>query len=94
MIGKICGPIIRKEPVMRVRVSNEMRMLLMIVKRISPKLFDDTLFRLDLFSKTIKIETTIIAAKKMRIVFMVTGINLLGFDRCYWAFRSSQFLDP
>ena len=83
MIEKICGPIMRKDPAIRVRVSNEMRMLLMILNGISPKLVGDTLFRLDLFSKTIKIETTIIAAKKMRIVFMVIGINLHGFDRCY-----------
>ena len=83
MIGKICGPIIRKEPVMRVRVSNEMRMLLMILKRISPKLFDDTLFRLDLFSIRMKMETTIIAAKKRRIEFIVIGINLQDLDRCY-----------
>jgi len=82
-MGTICGPINRKDPAIRVRVSKKMRMLLMILNSISPKLVGDTLFRLDLFSKTIKIETTIIAAKKMRIVFMVTGINLLGFDRCY-----------
>ena len=83
MIGKICGPIIRKEPAIRVRVSNEMRMLLMILNRISPKLCGDILFRLDLFSIRMKMETTIIAAKKMRIVFMVIGINRLDFDRCY-----------
>ena len=83
MIGKICGPIIRKEPAMRVRVSKKMRMLLMILNRISPKLVGDTLFRLDLFSTRMKMETTIIAAKKMRIVFIVIGINLQDFDRCY-----------
>jgi len=83
MIGKIWGPIIRKEPAIRVRVSNEMRMLLMILNRISPKLVGDTLFRLDLFSIRMKMETTIIAAKKMRIVFIVIGINLQDFDRCY-----------
>ena len=83
MIGKICGPIIRKEPAIRVRVSNEMRMLLVILNPTSPKLFGDTLFRLDLFSKRMKMEMTIIAAKKMRIVFMVIGINLQDFDRCY-----------
>ena len=87
MMGTICGPIIKKDPVMRVRVSKEMRMLLMILNGISPKLFGDTLFRLDLFSKRMKIETTIIAAKKMRIVFMVIEINLLGLDLCYWAFH-------
>jgi len=83
MIGKIWGPIIRKEPAIRVRVSNEMRMLLMILNRISPKLVGDTLFRLDLFSIRMKMETTIIAAKKMRIEFIVIGINLQDFDRCY-----------
>ena len=82
MIGKICGPIIRKEPAIRVRVSNEMRMLFMILKRNSPKLVGDTLFRLDLFSIRIKMETTIIAAKKMRTEFIVIEINLLDFDRC------------
>ena len=82
MIGKIFGPIIRKEPVMRVRVSNEMRMLLMILNPISPKLVGDTLFRLDLFSTRMKMETTIIAAKKMRTEFIVIEINLLDFDRC------------
>ena len=87
MIGTICGPIIKKDPVMRVRVSKEMRMLLMILNRISPKLFGDILFRLDLLSIRMKMETTIIAAKKMRIEFIVIGINLLGLDRCYWAFR-------
>ena len=86
-MGTICGPINRKDPAIRVRVSKKMRMLLMILNGISPKLFGDTLFRLDLFSKRMKIETTIIAAKKMRTVFMVIGINLLGLDRCYWAFR-------
>ena len=83
MIGKICGPIIRKDPAIRVRESKEMRMLLKIIKGISPKLVGDILFRLDLFSIRIKMETTIIAAKKMRIVFMVIGINLQDFDRCY-----------
>jgi hypothetical protein len=68
-------------------VSKKMRRLLVILNPTSPKLFGDTLFRLDLFSKRMKIETTIIAAKKMRTVFMVIGINLLGLDRCYWAFR-------
>ena len=86
-MGTICGPINRKDPVIRVRVSKKMRILLMILNGTSPKLFGDTLFRLDLFSKRMKMETTIIAAKKMRIVFMVIGINLHGFDRCYWAFR-------
>jgi len=83
MIGTICGPIIKKDPVMRVRVSKEMRMLLMILNRISPKLFGDILFRLDLLSIRMKMETTIIAAKKMRIEFIVIGINLQDFDRCY-----------
>ena len=82
MIGKICGPIIRKDPAIRVRVSKEMRMLLKIIKGISPKLVGDTLFRLDLFSIRIKKETTIIAAKKIRIVFMVIETNRLDFDRC------------
>jgi len=86
-MGTICGPINRKDPVIRVRVSKKMRILLMILNGTSPKLFGDTLFRLDLFSKRMKMETTIIAAKKMRIVFMVIVINLHGFDRCYWAFR-------
>ena len=87
MIEKICGPIMRKDPAIRVRVSKEMRMLLMIIKGISPKLVGDTLFRLDLFSIRIKKETTIIAAKKIRIVFMFIETNRLDFDRCYWAFR-------
>jgi len=82
MIGKICGPIIRKDPAIRVRVSKEMRMLLMVLNRISPKFFGDTLFRLDLFSIRMKMETTIIAAKKMRTEFIVIEINLLDFDRC------------
>ena len=82
MIEKICGPIIRKEPAIRVRVSKKMRMLLMILNPISPKLVGDTLFRLDLFSIRIKKETTIIAAKKIRIVFMVIETNRLDFDRC------------
>jgi hypothetical protein len=38
---------------------------------------------LDLFSIRMKMETTIIAAKKMRTVFIVIEINLLDFDRCY-----------
>ena len=75
--------LIRKDPAIRVRVSKKMRMLLMILNGISPKLVGDTLFRLDLFSKRMKMETTIIAAKKMRIVFMVIEINLHGFDRYY-----------
>jgi len=83
MIGTICGPIIRKDPAISVRVSKKMRMLLVILNPTSPKLFGDTLFRLDLFSKRMKMEMTIIAAKKMRIVFMVIGINRLDFDRCY-----------
>ena len=86
-MGTICGPINRKDPASTVRVSKKMRMLLVILNPTSPKLFGDTLFRLDLFSIKMKRETTIIAAKKMRIVFMVIGINLHGFDRCYWAFR-------
>ena len=82
-MGTICGPINRKDPAIRVRVSKKMRMLLMILNGISPKLVGDTLFRLDLFSKTMKIETTIIAAKKMSIEFIVIGINLQDFDRCF-----------
>ena len=82
-MGTICGPINRKDPVIRVSVSKKMRILLMILNGTSPKLFGDTLFRLDLFSKRMKMETTIIAAKKMRIVFMVIEINLHGFDRYY-----------
>ena len=86
-MGTICGPINRKDPASTVRVSKKMRMLLMVLNRISPKFFGDTLFRLDLFSIRIKKETTIIAAKKIRIVFMVIETNRLDFDRCYWAFR-------
>lgn len=85
-MGTIFGPINRKDPAITVRVSKKMRMLLMVLNRISPKLFGDTLFRLDLFSKRIKKETTIIAAKKMRIVLIVIETNRLDFDRCYWAF--------
>ena len=81
-MGTICGPINRKDPAIRVRVSKKMRMLLMILNSISPKLVGDTLFRLDLFSIRMKMETTIIAAKKMRIEFIVIGINLQDFDRC------------
>ena len=82
-MGTICGPINRKDPASTVRVSKKMRMLLMVLNRISPKFFGDTLFRLDLFSIRIKKETTIIAAKKIRIVFMVIETNRLDFDRCY-----------
>ena len=46
--------LIRKDPAIRVRVSKKMRMLLMILNGISPKLVGDTLFRLDLFSKRMK----------------------------------------
>ena len=55
--------------------------------RYCTELVGDILFRLDLFSIKMKREMTIIAAKKMRIGFMVIGINWHGFDRCYWAFR-------
>ena len=37
--------LIRKDPAIRVRVSKKMRMLLMILNGISPKLVGDTLFR-------------------------------------------------
>lgn len=83
MIGKICGPIIKKDPAIRVSVSKETRMLLMILNETTPRFVVDTLFRLDLFSIRMKMETTIIAAKKMRTVFIVIEINLLDFDRCY-----------
>ena len=87
MIGKICGPIIKKDPAIRVSVSKETRMLLMILNETTPRFVVDTLFRLDLFSIRMKMETTIIAAKKMRTVFIVIEINLLDFDRCYQSFR-------
>ena len=79
-MGTICGPIIRKDPTIRVRVSKETRMLLMILNGITPRFVVDILFRLDLFSRIIKMETTIIAAKKKRILFVVIEINLLDFD--------------
>ena len=87
MIGKICGPIIKKDPAIRVSVSKETRILLMILNWITPRFVEDILFRLDLFSIRMKMETTIIAAKKMRTVFIVIEINLLDFDRCYQSFR-------
>jgi hypothetical protein len=58
-------------------------MLLIVLNGILPKLVGDILFRLDLFSIKMKMETTIIVAKKLRIVFIVIEINLLDFDRCY-----------
>ena len=68
-------------------VRNETKILLMILNGTVPRLVGDILFRLDLFSIKMKREMTIIAAKKMRMELIVIGINLHGFDRCYWAFR-------
>jgi len=81
-MGRIWGPIIRKDPAIRVSVTKETRMLLMILNWVTPRFVVDTLFRLDLFSIRMKMETTIIAAKKMRTEFIVIEINLLDFDRC------------
>ena len=82
-MGRIWGPIIRKDPAIKVKVSTETRMLLMILNGITPRFVEDTLFRLDRFSIRMKMETTIIAAKKMRTLCNVIKINLLDFDRCY-----------
>ena len=82
-MGRIWGPIIRKDPAIKVKVSTETRMLLMILNGITPRFVEDILFRLDLFSIRMKMETTIIAAKKMRTLLYVMEINLLDFDRCY-----------
>ena len=80
-MGRIWGPIIRKDPAIKVKVSTETRMLLMILNGITPRFVEDILFRLDLFSVRMKMETTIIAAKKMRILLMGIEINLLDSDR-------------
>ena len=65
---------------------DETRMLLMILNGITPRFVEDILFRLDLFSIRMKMETTIIAAKKMRTLVYVIEINLLDFERCYSPF--------
>ena len=82
-MGTIWGPIIKKDPAIRVMVRNETKILLMILNGTVPRLVGDILFRLDLFSIKMKIEMTIIAAKKMRISLIVIEINLLDFDRYY-----------
>mgnify|MGYP007004935207 FL=1 len=63
-------------------VRNETKILLMILNGTVPRLVGDILFRLDLFSKRMKREKTIITAKKMRMELLFIKISLLDSDRC------------